>query len=522
MKKRLFLSISSAVVLLLVAALSWWAWQSRKAAVPRDQALYEKNCAVCHGVKGDGQGEAAYLLQPTPRNLRAGKFRLVSSKNLQPTREDVFGVIRDGMPGTPMPSWEHLPESDRWVLADYVLKLNWEGWVDVALSQGDTRDAAEAFATEMVQPGDPIPIPPEPPPSPAGLKEGRKHYVTACANCHGVNGEGRRDPTWRTAEGFPSWSRNLRQGVFKGGREGKELYLRFATGLPGTPMPSQSLSPEQVWRVVQYVQSLSDPAAQEQAQIRTKEVVVKRLEQLPTNPDDPGWDKVPEVGIPLMALWWHDRSIGVVRVKAAHDGQQLAFRLEWDDSSRDTGGARQLSFPDGAAVQLTTSSEPPLFAMGARGQPINIWHWKSLWSEDRQQFQDVATAFPNTAVDAYYGREKGWRSGPREDAEFLPAEAVHNLIASSRRPSIVEDANAAGLGTLSSQAAAKQNVQGVSRWEKGVWRLHLVRAMKADDAADARLRPDGRASVAFAVWNGSAGDRNGQKSVSIWNTLILE
>jgi len=75
----------------------------------------------------------------------------------------------------------------------------------------------------------------------------------------------RRDATWRTAEGFPTWSRNLKEGVFKGGREGKQLYLRFFTGLPGTPMPSGSLPGEQVWRVVQYVQSLSDPAAQEKS-----------------------------------------------------------------------------------------------------------------------------------------------------------------------------------------------------------------------------------------------------------------
>ena len=28
--------------------------------------------------------------------------------------------------------------------------------------------------------------------------------------------------------------------------------------------------------------------------------------------------------------------------------------------------------------------------------------------------------------------------------------------------------------------------------------------------------------VAFAVWNGSAGDRDGKKSVTIWQELLLE
>jgi DMSO reductase family type II enzyme heme b subunit len=160
--------------------------------------------------------------------------------------------------------------------------------------------------------------------------------------------------------------------------------------------------------------------------------------------------------------------------------------------------------------------------MGARGESVNIWHWKALWSEDQKQFQDVGTAFPNMAADGYFGSQQGWQSGPLEDTQFLPAQAVHNLIASPKRPSVVEDANAAGLGTVTSQAAEKQDVEGGSRWESGVWRLQLVRSLAARESQDVRLRAGQPSSVAFAIWNGSAGDRNGQKNVSIWNTLILE
>jgi complex iron-sulfur molybdoenzyme family reductase subunit gamma len=287
-------------------------------------------------------------------------------------------------------------------------------------------------------------------------------------------------------------------------------------------MPRQTFTPDQTWRVVQYVQSLSDPAAQEQAQVRTQEIVAQRVEKLPAGPDDAAWENLREVRIPLMPLWWNDRHISTVRVKAAHDGERLVFRLEWNDASRDVEAIRQHSFPDGAAVQLTASAEPPLFAMGAPGDPVNIWHWKALWSEDRQEFQDVATAFPNMAAGPYYGSQKGWQSKPREDAQFLSAQAVHNPIASPHRPSIVEDANAAGLGTLTSQAAEKQSVEGASSWKDGVWRLQLTRTMKASDSEDVRLRPGAQVSAAFAVWNGSAGDRNGQKNVSLWNPLRLE
>jgi len=37
-----------------------------------------------------------------------------------------------------------------------------------------------------------------------------------------------------------------------------------------------------------------------------------------------------------------------------------------------------------------------------------------------------------------------------------------------------------------------------------------------------RLKPGAQVSLAVAVWDGAGGDRNGQKSVSIWHQLELE
>ena len=36
------------------------------------------------------------------------------------------------------------------------------------------------------------------------------------------------------------------------------------------------------------------------------------------------------------------------------------------------------------------------------------------------------------------------------------------------------------------------------------------------------LGPGTTVPVGFAVWNGSAGDRDGKKSVTIWQDLVLE
>jgi DMSO reductase family type II enzyme heme b subunit len=42
----------------------------------------------------------------------------------------------------------------------------------------------------------------------------------------------------------------------------------------------------------------------------------------------------------------------------------------------------------------------------------------------------------------------------------------------------------------------------------------------ADDGVS--LEPGGKASVAFAVWDGAHHDRDGQKSITIWQDLELQ
>ena len=89
----------------------------------RGKALYVRQCAACHGVEGRGDGQAAYLLFPKPRDLRAAHFRLVSTWERLPTDDDLFRTISRGIPGSAMPSWGHLPEADRWALVRYVKSL---------------------------------------------------------------------------------------------------------------------------------------------------------------------------------------------------------------------------------------------------------------------------------------------------------------------------------------------------------------------------------------------------------------
>jgi len=73
------------------------------------KALYLKNCAQCHGEKGDGAGYATPHLSPTPRDFTSAKFKVRTTPNgTLPTHQDLVNIIRRGMPYTSMPAWPYL------------------------------------------------------------------------------------------------------------------------------------------------------------------------------------------------------------------------------------------------------------------------------------------------------------------------------------------------------------------------------------------------------------------------------
>ena len=65
------------------------------AASPQDgQRLYDSQCAGCHGATGRGDGPAATLLYPRPRDFVEQPFKLGGAE------EDVRRTVTRGIPGT--------------------------------------------------------------------------------------------------------------------------------------------------------------------------------------------------------------------------------------------------------------------------------------------------------------------------------------------------------------------------------------------------------------------------------------
>lgn len=90
--------------------------------------LYREHCAHCHGITGDGAGPTAGMLNPYPRDFRLGKFKFKSTPlRSPPTDADLEHILRQGIPGTGMPSFATLPTEHITALVQYVKYLSIRG-----------------------------------------------------------------------------------------------------------------------------------------------------------------------------------------------------------------------------------------------------------------------------------------------------------------------------------------------------------------------------------------------------------
>ena len=451
------------------------------------KAVYLKWCAGCHGETGAGDGPGAAAMLPRPRDFTGAIYQIRSTATGGlPTDADLARVIDEGVYGTAMPGWrDRLSDRERRDVAAYLKTFS-------------------AFFADTTQRPVPLDFSSAPGGGDDALRVGRQFFDSiGCVKCHGDagRGDGPSAPTLEDDAGHPIYAADLTQNWrFNGGGTVEDIYHRLRTGLDGTPMPSfsdlidqQFLNDEQLWRVAQYVRSLSP----ERAPVLRDVVHAPAITgPLPSDPDDSAWTRVdtywfPLVGQIIRTPRWFTPAVAGVWVQAVHTADSLALRLVWDDRSRspdpewvefaekvlaaaqddDSVRAPAEAWPDQIAVQfplrLTDGMERPYFLMGAANDPVYQWRWTSS-AEGGSAVGGVARGIQQFAAQG---------SGPG-------ARAVY---------------------------------------DKGQWRLVLTRSLATADTVNQLQFAAGRPiPVAFFAWDGSSGERGSRMGLSTWYFLALD
>lgn len=262
---RLFAASLAAVVLLdigrsyharrgsAVPAIAWPAASGQVdwppgSTLPADatpgQVVYARHCAVCHGVAGRGDGPAAAMLRPRPRDFTSGVFKLKSVEgNAPPLLDDVRRSIRHGVAGTAMPAWgDLLSDEEIDAVAEHIRNLGPSRPWSVEASPVDHGALAAA-----------------------SVERGRQAYADlGCAVCHGqqLRGDGPSAPDLRDVWKQPVAARDLTAPwSYRWGTDRATVYRWIAYGVSGTPMPGylDASDPQQIADVVAYLESEARP-----------------------------------------------------------------------------------------------------------------------------------------------------------------------------------------------------------------------------------------------------------------------
>ena len=213
--------------------------------------LFERNCIVCHGPRGDGKGEMAPTLQPRPRSFREGmfKFRTTPFGSL-PTEDDLRHTIKHGLTGTAMGMFSQLTEEDITNVIEYVKSFS-RRW-----------RKAENYAEPMTFPAEPEWFK-EAASKATHAATGKALFQTNCSACHGpaADGKGPAVPALKDIWEQPARPSDLRQPHLRCGDRPQDIYRVLTTGLNGTPMVSfdATLTPLQRWDIIAYLFTLKLP-----------------------------------------------------------------------------------------------------------------------------------------------------------------------------------------------------------------------------------------------------------------------
>jgi cbb3-type cytochrome c oxidase subunit III len=280
-KQRRFVGLATVAACLIACAL--WSARTIVEAQPRGKAVYDAHCVECHGGGGRGDGASAAYLTPRPRDFTTGKYKIRSTETgTAPSDDDLIGSIRRGLYGTAMPGWDR-------ILSDAEI--------------GDVVQYVKSLSSQFAaRPPKPVTIGGAVATSPASIGRGQLVYdKLQCRKCHGSDGRG----AGAVATAFEDdWRMPLRAAdltepwTFHGGATSRDIYLRFRTGMTGTPMPSfaDAASDAEMWDLANYVLSLARKPIWSMTAAEIQQFDARRLNEARADPVKRGAQLVETLG----------------------------------------------------------------------------------------------------------------------------------------------------------------------------------------------------------------------------------
>ena len=206
-----------------------------------------------------------------------------------------------------------------------------------------------------------------------------------------------------------------------------------------------------------------------------------------------------------------------ISVRAAHNGADLAFLIEWEDKDKEDRLVVD-HFGDQVAVELPVRYDPkspPSPMMGDPDNLVTIMQWRAAFQRDIDEgIPKVKDFYPNANIDLY----------PDQVLHATDAQSYTGAMAvDSPMPhaegSPVLDQMAKGFGSLT--VKPDQSASGKGVWANGKWRVVISRPLRAVSEIDPDLSPGAETVVAFAVWDGAAKEVGSRKSWADWTPLVL-
>ncbi|MES9823560.1 MAG: c-type cytochrome [Candidatus Thiodiazotropha endolucinida] len=483
--------------------------------------LYKHRCVVCHGETGAGDGIAADLMYPKPRDFSLGLFKYKRSPGtLLPRDEDLFKSIKQGLPGTAMPGWgikgrELLTDEQIHSLIPVIKGFDiTQAWPPEDAEEDDFDDDGFYTKSDFQKITEIEPLDGQVPYSEESVAKGKEAFIKSCKECHGVEGRGNitsgkkleddwgnriwpRDLTkpwtWRATQSFASTENERDETV-------KEIYTRLSIGIPGTPMPAHRaieegnkdpVTLEDRWHIANYVYSLRFNATQpEDGPVITG---LKLDGSLPDSIDDERWRKAPATMLHLVPNIIKEERLftplnDAVTVRTLYNQEEIAFLLEVNDRTESRPGidyftelqdenlemhadAVAIQFPREDSYMSAPMVDKPLYRHGDIKHNTTIWYWNA-------GSIDPAREPAGFLLD---GKGPDKKLERRNDDNSLVANGI---------------------------------------WQEGQWRIILKRSRNPADG-DVVFNEGNFIPVSFANWDGSNGEIGAKHTLSTWYWLVL-